>query len=81
MGWVRYPWLKLKAGQTLFVPCLDTDRMIDEGTRAARKAGIDVNAVPGIRDGKLGVLFTALNEPALGSSAPSESPTDESGQS
>lgn len=70
MSWIQFPWSKLEAGQAVFIPCLDTDRVIDEGIRSARKAGLHVSAVPGVRDGKFGVLFTRLLSQVHGSSRP-----------
>jgi hypothetical protein len=58
MDWIPYPWSKIEVGQRVFIPHLDTDKLIAHGIRTARQHGITVEAVPGIRDGKLGVLFT-----------------------
>lgn len=81
MSWIQYPWLKLKPGQSVFIPCLDIDRVIADGVRSARKAGLHIQAVPGVRDGKLGVQFTRLLSKVHGSFQLAESDTSSDPQS
>lgn len=52
-----YPWKQLKRGQGFFVPCLDTDKVYEEGLKAAVAAKVPGKAYVGILTGRLGVLF------------------------
>ena len=52
-----YPWKQLKLGQGFFVPCLDTDKVYEEGLKAAVAARVQGKAMAGIVDNRLGVLF------------------------
>ncbi len=52
-----YPWKQLKQGQGFFVPCLDTDKIYEEGLKAAFAARVKGKAYVGIRSKQLGVLF------------------------
>lgn len=53
----HYPWSRLRPGEGFFVPCLDVDRVREEGLRAAIKYRIKGHATPAIRQGLLGVWF------------------------
>ena len=58
---IHYPWEKTEKGQGFFVPCLDTDAVREEGLRAAvSHRMLDARAMPGIRDGLIGVWFFRL---------------------
>jgi hypothetical protein len=52
-----YPWKQLKQGQGFFVPCLDTDKVYEEGLKAAIAARVKGKAYVGIFANRLGVLF------------------------
>lgn len=52
-----YPWKQLKHGQGFFVPCLDTDKVYEEGLKAAVTARVKGKAYVGIFANRLGVLF------------------------
>jgi hypothetical protein len=52
-----YPWKQLKQGQGFFVPCLDTDKVYEEGLKAAVTARVKGKAMAGIVGNRLGVLF------------------------
>lgn len=52
-----YPWKQLKPGQGFFVPCLDTDKVYEEGLKAALAARVKGKAYVGIFANRLGVLF------------------------
>jgi hypothetical protein len=52
-----YPWKQLKPGQGFFVPCLDTDKVYEEGLKAAVAARVQGKAMAGIVNNRLGVLF------------------------
>ncbi len=54
---IKYPWAKLKKGEGFFVPCLDTEKVRELGLRASLPHRISVKAVPGIKNGMLGVWF------------------------
>ena len=53
----RYPWKQLEKGQGFFVPCIDTEKTIEEGLKAALTARVMGKALVGIKGRKLGVLF------------------------
>jgi hypothetical protein len=55
-----FPWAKLEPGQGFFVPCLDTEQVIALGLRDALSLRIKANAIPGIRNGFMGVWFSRL---------------------
>jgi hypothetical protein len=57
MTWVRFPWSDIKKGQGFFVPCLDLKQMRMLGMRAALPYKFDVDAIPGVYKGQLGLLF------------------------
>ena len=52
-----YPWKQLKLGQGFFVPCLDTDKVYEEGLKAAVTARVKGKAYVVIFANRLGVLF------------------------
>jgi len=55
---VRYPWDEVERGQGFFVPALDLARTREEGLRAALLLKLkNARAIPGIRDGLIGVWF------------------------
>ena len=55
---VQYPWKQLRPGQGLFVPCLDTKKMMEDGLKAAVSARVfSAKAKVGLINGRLGVLF------------------------
>jgi hypothetical protein len=54
---IKYPWAKLKKGEGFFVPCLDTEKVREAGLRASLPHRISTKAVPGVKDGLLGVWF------------------------
>ena len=54
---VRYPWSQLERGQGFFVPGLDTEKVKEEGLKAALTARVGGKAFVGIVKGRLGVLF------------------------
>lgn len=55
---IHYPWPQLERGQGFFVPCLDVERIREEGLREAVKCRLkDARAVPGIRHALIGVWF------------------------
>jgi hypothetical protein len=55
---IRYPWSQLERGQGFFVPGLDTEKLKEEGLRAAVSARrFDAKAYVGVVNGRLGVLF------------------------
>ena len=65
---IHYPWQQLEKGQGFFVPCLDVERIREEGLREAVKAKLtDARAVVGIHRGLIGVMFSRGN---LGYSPP-----------
>lgn len=56
---MRWPWSKVKQGQGFFVPCLDTEATKKAGlTAALRNRVFNAQAHVGIRDGRMGVLFS-----------------------
>ena len=57
---INYPWAQLEKGQGFFVPCLDTEQVIALGLRDALSLRIKANAIPGIRNGFMGVWFSRL---------------------
>jgi hypothetical protein len=61
---VSFPWEKLKPGQGFFVPALDVERMKEMGLRAAVLHRVKAEAIPGIRDGKIGVWFYIKQQPS-----------------
>ena len=65
---IHYPWQQLERGQGFFVPCLDVERIREEGLREAVKCRVkDARAVSGIHRGLMGVMFSRGN---LGYSPP-----------
>lgn len=52
-----YPWKQLKKGQGFFIPCLDTDKVYEEGLKAALAARVKGKAAVGLHTGRLGILF------------------------
>lgn len=56
---VKFPWDQISPGKRygFFVPCLDFERMREKGLRAAIPYRVNAEAIPGIRDGKIGVWF------------------------
>ena len=54
---ILYPWKQLEKGQGFFVPCLDTDKVYEEGLKAAVAARVRGKAYVGIFANRLGVLF------------------------
>jgi hypothetical protein len=55
---IHYPWTELARGEGFFVPCLDTALVREMGLRAALKMKMkNARAIPGIRDGLIGVWF------------------------
>lgn len=55
---VRYPWSQLKKGQGFFVPCLDTEKIKEEGLKAAVSARVfDAKTKVGVITGRYGILF------------------------
>lgn len=55
---IQYPWSQLERGQGFFVPCLDTEKIKEEGLRAAvATRTFDAKAFVGVINGRLGVLF------------------------
>ncbi len=55
---IQYPWKKLKKGQGFFVPCLDTQKVYEEGLKAAvSQKVLKARASIGIKNQLLGVLF------------------------
>lgn len=57
---IVFPWEKLEPGQGFFVPCLDAEKVIALGLRDALSLRIKANAIPGIRNGFMGVWFSRL---------------------
>jgi hypothetical protein len=56
---IHYPWPQLERGQGFFVPCLDVERIREEGLREAVKYKLkDARAVSGIHRGLIGVMFS-----------------------
>ena len=56
---IHYPWQQLEKGQGFFVPCLDVERIREEGLREAVKGKLtDARAVSGIHRGLFGVMFS-----------------------
>ena len=55
---VSFPWDRLEPGQGFFVPCVDTDKMRQQGLRAALHAKVRAEATVGIYGGQLGVWFS-----------------------
>lgn len=55
---IRLPWKRLERGQGFFVPCLDFEKMREYVlTKAVSERVLDVQAIPGIKDGAAGVWF------------------------
>jgi|TARA_R100001224_G_scaffold35360_1_gene19943 hypothetical protein len=55
---IQYPWKKLKKGQGFFVPCLNTQKVYEEGLKEAiSQKVLDAKAIIGIKQQRLGVLF------------------------
>lgn len=55
---VTYPWSQLKRGQGFFVPCLDTEAVIQDGLRKALAHRIfHAKASVGVKNGLIGVWF------------------------
>ena len=52
-----FPWERLEEGKAFFVPGLDVEAVKSMGLRYAVPYRYKVLALPGIRAGKLGVLF------------------------
>lgn len=59
---IRYPWKQLEKGQGFFVPCLDTEKTIQEGMKAALVARVMGKALVGIKEKRLGVLFLRTHQ-------------------
>ena len=55
-----FPWSKTEVGQGFFVPCIDFLKVRELGMRAAMHYFIKVTATPGVRGGRLGVLFIRI---------------------
>lgn len=56
---VMYPWSQLKKGQGFFVPCLDTEAVIQDGLRKALAYRIlNAKASVGVKNGLIGVWFS-----------------------
>jgi hypothetical protein len=63
---VQYPWRRLEKGQGFFVPCLDTERVKEEGLIAAVSTRtFDAKAKIGTINGRLGVLFFRVRPPSV----------------
>lgn len=55
---LRLPWKRLERGQGFFIPCLDFEKMREYVlTKAVSERVLDVQAIPGIKDGAVGVWF------------------------
>lgn len=59
---IRYPWKQLEKGQGFFVPCLDTEKTIEEGIKAAVTAKVMAKFMVGIKERRLGVLFLRTHQ-------------------
>jgi hypothetical protein len=59
---IRYPWKQLEKGQGFFVPCLDTEKTIEEGIKAAVAAKVMAKFMVGIKERRLGVLFLRTHQ-------------------
>jgi hypothetical protein len=57
---IKFPWDRLEVGQSVFVPCINTDGVRERGLRAAIPYDIKLDAAVGLRGGMYGVLFTRL---------------------
>lgn len=57
---IRFPWERLKVGQSVFVPCIDAEGVRERGLRTAIPYGIKLQATIGLQRGMYGVLFTRL---------------------
>ena len=57
---IVFPWSTIKVGESVFVPCLDTDKMREMGLRAAIPYRLRLKTTPGVGGGKFGLLFTRL---------------------
>ena len=75
---IHYPWTELAPGEGFFVPCLDTAHIREMGLRAALKLKRkNARAIPGIRDGLIGVWFyfpLGASSPSTGSSSDESRP-------
>ena len=55
---IQFPWTKIEKGQGFFIPCLDTDKVREEGLRQSVSARVlDARASTGILTGFTGVWF------------------------
>jgi hypothetical protein len=57
---IKFPWEKIEVGQSVFVPCIDAEKVRERGLRAAIPYDKRFKAVIGLKDGFYGVLFTRL---------------------
>lgn len=55
-----YPWTAMRKQEQIFVPTLKLEQTKQEGLKAALHHGIIGKAEIGVKDGKLGVLFTRV---------------------
>lgn len=57
---VHYPWQEMQKHEQIFVPTLKLEHTKQEGLKAALHHNIIGKAEFGIKDGKIGVLFTRV---------------------
>ena len=57
---VYYPWVAMRKHEQIFVPTLRLEQTKQEGLKAALHHNIIGKAEFGMKDGKLGVLFTRV---------------------
>ena len=57
---MHYPWRAMAKHEQIFVPTLKLEQTKREGLNAALHNGVVGKAEFGIKDGKLGVLFTRV---------------------
>lgn len=57
---IKFPWERIEVGQSVFVPCIDAEKVRERGLRAAIPYDMKLKATIGLRGGFYGVLFTRL---------------------
>jgi hypothetical protein len=57
---ILYPWATLRKNEAFFVPGLNVEKIREHGLMSALPFRYPVKAAIGIKDGKLGVLFSRV---------------------